>query len=344
MRAKQPTITESEWREWKSLRSLASPGPATIHTVYRVAFPALLDEVESLRAENSELKVRDSNVTFHSRNVMAVNQDLAKKLATLEADPIVEELRRPGSSWCPHPEDRREGFALDSQAGELIEVDWCRACGAFREGGDSEDWLYPVTHAALARIKALEGGIVAENRRVVAEHNALRAENAQLNKQLTNVQKRCTELLEERRRAHIDYSVREFHLKHGHPAPVGVAVPPEDRVRFRARLIVEEFLETLEAMLPSPTYSELRDQLNWIVKNAPVQVNMVEFIDGTHDLDYVVAGTRVEFGYDGREGALEVHRANMEKGVDDGTGKPSKPEGWKPPDIEGVLRRQGYRG
>lgn len=45
---------------------------------------ALAKEVEALEAANSELKVRDSNVTFHSRNVMAVNQDLAQKLAEAE--------------------------------------------------------------------------------------------------------------------------------------------------------------------------------------------------------------------------------------------------------------------
>lgn len=44
----------------------------------------LRKRVAALEAENSELKVRDSNVTFHSRNVMAVNQDLAKRLADLE--------------------------------------------------------------------------------------------------------------------------------------------------------------------------------------------------------------------------------------------------------------------
>lgn len=53
----------------------------------------LADEVKCLRQENSELKVRDSNVTFHSRNVMAVNEALRKRIAELEGG-IVAENRR----------------------------------------------------------------------------------------------------------------------------------------------------------------------------------------------------------------------------------------------------------
>lgn len=173
-------------------------------------------------------------------------------------------------------------------------------------------------------------------------------ENKQLNAQVTALQERCTALEMERRRTHIDYAVREFHEKFGHPAPRGVAVPPEDRVRFRARLIVEEFMELMGAMFKSPNmrpwvYEELVEKLGWFIRHARVDVDMVKWADGTHDLDYVVAGTRVEFGYEGRDGAAEVHRANMEKGVDDGTGKPTKPPGWRPPDIEAVLSAQGWR-
>jgi hypothetical protein len=39
------SITDAEIREWTRLRSLPSPGPETLRTVYRVALPALLDEV-----------------------------------------------------------------------------------------------------------------------------------------------------------------------------------------------------------------------------------------------------------------------------------------------------------
>lgn len=48
--------TDKELREWESLRSLPHPGPETVRTVYRVAFPVLLDEVQRLRAENHKLR------------------------------------------------------------------------------------------------------------------------------------------------------------------------------------------------------------------------------------------------------------------------------------------------
>lgn len=35
-------------------------------------------------------------------------------------------------------------------------------------------------------------------------------ENAQLNRQVTDIQRRCTELLEEKRRANVDYAVRDL--------------------------------------------------------------------------------------------------------------------------------------
>lgn len=46
----------------------------------------LADLAERLLKENSELRVRDSNVTAHSLNVMAVNEDLQAKLWARETE------------------------------------------------------------------------------------------------------------------------------------------------------------------------------------------------------------------------------------------------------------------
>ena len=173
----------------------------------------------------------------------------------------------------------------------------------------------------------------------------LQQENAQLNRQVTEIQKLCTDLLEARRRANVDYAVREFHLKYGHPAPADLTVPDDAMIRFRLKLVAEEFLELVEATFKFRTeipLIALRTQLAMLFESMPVDVDLVEFMDATHDLDYVVAGTRVVFGYDGAPGAAEVHRSNMQK-VPNGLGKPTKPEGWTPPDIEGVLRAQGWK-
>ena len=59
----------------------------------------------------------------------------------------------------------------------------------------------------------------------------------------------------------------------------------------------------------------------------------------------VVEGCRVEMGINGAPIAAEVHRANMAKvgGPISPQGKRLKPPGWTPPDIEGELRKQGWR-
>lgn len=180
-------------------------------------------------------------------------------------------------------------------------------------------------------------------------------ENAQLNRQVTDLQKQCTKLLEEKRRACVDYAVREFHLKYGHPAPGRLTVPDEATIRFRLKLVAEEFLELVEATFesqrpwtvgtekPSTHLEEIRKRLTRIITKAPIDLDLPELMDATHDLDYVVAGTRVVFGYDGIPGAAEVHRANLSK-EPNGLGKPTKPEGWTPPDIAGCLRKQGWEG
>lgn len=171
--------------------------------------------------------------------------------------------------------------------------------------------------------------------------------NEQLNRQVTDLQTRCTELLEEKRRANVDYAVREFHLKYRHPAPVELVIPDAAQIRFRFTLMAEEFLEMFKAAFKqSPqrpwALEQIREKLAWLIETSPVDVNLRELMHEMHDLDYTVAGTRVVFGYDGIPGAAEVHRANMDKDPNGPNGKPVKPEGWRPPDIEGVLRAQGW--
>lgn len=245
---------------------------------------------------------------------------------------------------------------------------------------------------ALERIKALESGIVAENRRTSAVERELQtvrrelqaAENVligrdedwhpdgfvplatviervlherdEARKRHTEVQARCTELLEEKRRAHVDYAVREFHLKFGHAAPGHLTIPPDGTVRFRLRLIAEEFFELLEASTKAysarpwslkdardrMSLNDARDRMQYHLAHADIHLNLPEFMDATHDLDYVIAGTRVTFGYNGLPGAAEVHRANMDKEPAGALGKPTKPSTWRGPDIEGVLRAQGW--
>ena len=144
--------------------------------------------------------------------------------------------------------------------------------------------------------------------------------------------------------------VREFHVAMGVPADATrPTVIPDERVRLRARLIAEEFFETMEAMLglclgEAMELGEARRLIGRLINAGPINVKMEDLADGLADLDYVVEGTRLEFGIDGAPIAAEVHRANMAKvgGKKRADGKIEKPKNWQPPDIEGELKRQGW--
>lgn len=116
--------------------------------------------------------------------------------------------------------------------------------------------------------------------------------------------------------------VCEFHEKYGLPRAARPCVPPpKDRLR-RARLIVSEAAEFLEAA---------------------DRADLVEMVDALADILVVTYGTAVELGVDLEPVFAEVHRSNMSKngGLDAG-GKVLKGPAFAPPDIAGALRAQGY--
>jgi predicted HAD superfamily Cof-like phosphohydrolase len=156
--------------------------------------------------------------------------------------------------------------------------------------------------------------------------------------------------------------VAEFHAAMGLPglgpsSSEGPKVIAGERVRLRASLIAEEFFETLSAMFEVDSsendyrnewgddFKDAGTDIESVIRNAKVKVDMVALADGLSDLDYVVEGTRLEFGIDGAPIAAEVHRSNLAKvgGPLSASGKQLKPEGWTPPDIEGELRKQGWK-
>lgn len=142
--------------------------------------------------------------------------------------------------------------------------------------------------------------------------------------------------------------VTEFHTAMGQPVLGVPAVPDNDRVRLRLRLIAEEFFELLSASLVGTASTKLAiaksDVMHAIAGS--LCVDLPEFTDALADIDYVVEGTRLEFGIDGEPIAAEVHATNMAKvgGAVRPDGKIQKPDGWSPPDLAGLLRKQGWRG
>ena len=117
--------------------------------------------------------------------------------------------------------------------------------------------------------------------------------------------------------------VQEFHEKYGLPAAASPTMPTiKDRMR-RARLIVGEAAEFLEAADKS---------------------DFIEMVDALADILVVTYGTAVEMGVDLEPVFREVHRSNMSKngGLDAG-GKVLKGAAFSPPDIPRELAGQGYR-
>jgi predicted HAD superfamily Cof-like phosphohydrolase len=140
--------------------------------------------------------------------------------------------------------------------------------------------------------------------------------------------------------------VTEFHQAFGVPAPNKPQAPGLDRVQLRLRLIGEEFCELVNALGCDPqTLKELETAVDWSIRHLG-SVDLVDAADALADLDYVIEGTRLEFGIDGEPIADEVHRSNMAKlgQKPRPDGKITKPEGWQPPDVAGCLKAQGWDG
>lgn len=142
--------------------------------------------------------------------------------------------------------------------------------------------------------------------------------------------------------------VTAFHQAFGVPVLDRPRVPTRERRQLRCKLVMEEALEFLEAH-GCPVASLGIDKL--IAQSIEQMGEAGEFdmeaaVDALGDVDYVVEGSRLEYGVDGGPIADEIHRANISKvgGPIREDGKQLKPPGWTPPDILGELRKQGFEG
>ncbi len=138
--------------------------------------------------------------------------------------------------------------------------------------------------------------------------------------------------------------VKTFMEKVGQATPTEVVVPDEHTRLLRARLILEEALETIDAL-----------GISVQVQGGEVDIESCEFMpdklidlegvaDGCADISVVTVGTLIAFGIDDEELLREVDEANLRK-FGPGSyaredGKWMKPRDWTPPDIAGVLANQ----
>lgn len=180
---------------------------------------------------------------------------------------------------------------------------------------------------------------------------ALLERERHLSRQVTELQLANNALIEERRAYDLTTQVRELFtvVLPDQERLERPGIPTDTTMRFRVRLIAEEFIEMLRAVYNtrSQALNEIDELIRDFVDLAPLDIDFPEFIDALGDLKVVIEGAFVACGVDSRPIQLAIHHANMAK--KDGPlrksdGKRLKPPGWKPADIEGELHKQGWSG
>ena len=136
--------------------------------------------------------------------------------------------------------------------------------------------------------------------------------------------------------------VQAFMQKAGQKTPACLTVPDEATRVLRAKLIVEEALETVRALGVRVQAGSGSLDMDTLVFEAAGSVDVEGVADGCADISVVTIGTLVAFGIDDDSLLEEVDRANLRK-FGPGAhvradGKWMKPPDWSPPDIAGVLR------
>lgn len=143
--------------------------------------------------------------------------------------------------------------------------------------------------------------------------------------------------------------VREFHAKFDCPIGERPHLLSDDRVRFRMKLIAEEFVEAMRAAYGDSRqepwrFDRMVEFINFVVEQCPVKVDLCEWADALIDLPFVCEGSLIEAGIDSTPLWTEVAKTNMAKEPAELGKKVKKPPGWAPPDIAGLLKAQGWNG
>lgn len=145
--------------------------------------------------------------------------------------------------------------------------------------------------------------------------------------------------------------VMDFHEAFGHPTRFEPQVPSFEERKLRVNLIVEEVGEFIVAsgLMDHVTF-KLFDTLERYLKNATEEQfakapapHMVEAADALADIDYVIQGANLVWGFPAEAIGEEVHKSNMSKLGLDGQpihredGKVIKGPNYFPPRIEAIL-------
>ena len=138
--------------------------------------------------------------------------------------------------------------------------------------------------------------------------------------------------------------VRSFMEKAGQETPSEVVVPDEHTRLLRARLILEEAIETVNALGIAVKVPEGELEIDTCMFKPERAIDLEGVADGCADISVVTVGTLIAFGIDDEQLLREVDEANLRK-FGPGSyvredGKWMKPSDWTPPNIAGVLATQ----
>ncbi len=139
--------------------------------------------------------------------------------------------------------------------------------------------------------------------------------------------------------------VKEFHVATGSPVLPRPGVPPHDRVRLRCKLIMEEALEAVGAMIGfhDEDVKRLTLRLNYLIDQIDPQCQLANAGKELNDLLYVVHGSILEMGLP--ESMFDaVHENNMSKigGEKRADGKQLKPANYVKFDAAKFLAENGW--
>jgi predicted HAD superfamily Cof-like phosphohydrolase len=172
----------------------------------------------------------------------------------------------------------------------------------------------------------------------------LEAEIARLRAQVTELQTDNTRLVEERRVDEIRTHTWKFHAHMGMALNTVPQVPDEKTVRNRLVLGASELFEQLCACFPFNV--ALEHAVLGEIQAARMRVNLPALVDAWADSNFLNDGTALLFGVDMKPHQREVLRSNLTKKRANlqPNGRILKDADYSAPDIERILREQGWQG
>ncbi len=155
--------------------------------------------------------------------------------------------------------------------------------------------------------------------------------------------------------------VEEFMEKAGQEIPQTPTIPDEKTRILRAKLIMEEALETIKGLgvaicvddrvpYEKEEVFECPLRFEWLIFTTEMtscRPNLIEIADGCADISVVTIGTLSACGISDISLLEEVDESNLRKFGSGGhlreDGKYIKPDDWQPPNIQGVLVSQSKK-